>query len=758
MTRKALLLAAILLAINVACVGLALRTPRVIDVQWRKGPPIHEQSLYGPIRGPRTFWAFSAVFIDAYVLVALGGFALARGRGLQPSRAGIGIALLAPLLAFGITEGALRVYIRHAHPGHFRPHPDFFYWNARGLRNSREFVDFTPESTNSLGFRGQEEVPAGKPPGEFRVVVVGDSSAFGHGVRDDETFSYQLQRILEQDLNRPVRVINAACPGHCTWEGLVIFREMLLPLQPDLLVVSYNNDPAPEFVEEKKRAPTSAAARTLRRFLFRSEFFLVFQRTVQNAFFSLSPSRRGEAPPTVPRVSMEDYQANLKAFSEMGAQHGCRVLYQRMPVNYPLLETAVDRRVFINPAYPEALEEVCRREGYPLVDVDGAWRDAAVQDVFLPGHHFHPNARGHLLIAEQTAARIEAILSGHADSSAPAGTPALVGIRPVTGARAATEAPSANDTSFVGPGDTAGRTHVTIGYSTLTPLHCALGEILARTDILARHGLAGTFLPFLHGKDQGEALTRGGVDATFSCEVPAMIHLDQHPEQMIAGSPGELGEIALVTRRGSSPSSTGDLRGRQVALAGGGTEQFLLRQWVAPDGLDPDNDLRIRLTPGSGESAIASLLEGKVDAVALWDPWLSKTSDERKLSTLRQAPIWSLIFLDRRFLEATDGRAQRYLDAVAEALDWAASHLDEVSGWVTERSGLPVNTVRAVLRKNRYLRRETAPRLDLGDDLRRRLRECEAFAVERRLVSSGFTLETRIRELPRPTPPPERRR
>jgi len=755
-SRTTLLFVAMLLAANVVCLGLALRRPQVIDVQWRKGPPIHEQSLYGPVRGPRTFWVFSAVFIDAYVLSLLAAFALARGRGVQPAKVGIGIALLAPLLAFGITEGSLRVYINYAHPGHFRPHPDFFYWNARGLRNSQEFPGSTPESTNSLGFRGAEEVPARKPPGEFRVVVVGDSSAFGHGVRDDETFSAQLQRILARDLKRPVRVINAACPGHCSWEGLVIFREMLLPLQPDLLLVSYNNDPAPEFVEEKKRAPTSATARALRRLLYRSDYFLVFQRTVQNAFFSLAPARGGEAPPTVPRVSLADYRANLQSFAEMGAEHGCRVVYLRMPINYPLLETAADRRIFINPAYPEALENVCRREGFSLVDVDGAWRTAEPADGFLPGHHFHPSALGHLLIAEQTAARIVALLTGRTTDSTPPETPTLPGAPAPMGVGSPTGAPAPVVLPPVDDRKTPGLSPVTIGYSTLTPLHCALGEILARTGILAKHGLSGTFLPFPHGKDQDEALTRGGVDATFSCEVPAMTHLDRHPDLQIVGSPGELGEIALVTRRGSLPSTTAELRGRRIATAGGGTEQFLLRQWVAPDGLNPDRDVHIQTTAGSGESAVVSLLEGKVDAVALWDPWLSKTFDDRTLSPLRRAPIWSLILLDRRFLAAADGRAARYLDAVAEALGWAASHLDEVSGWVSERSGLPATTVRTVLAKNRFVRRESAPRLELGDDVRQRLRECAAFAGEQRLVNSGFTLGPRIRDLPRPAPITER--
>ena len=103
---------------------------------------------------------------------------------------------------------------------------------------------------------------------------------------------------------------------------------------------------------------------------------------------------------------------------------------------------------------------------------------------------------------------------------------------------------------------------IRIGTSSLTPLHCALGEVLARTDILSRHGLRGTFLPFTHGKDQDDACRKGLVDMTFSCEVPAMIHLDRLPRFRIVGSPGELGEIALVVPASSAVTelSPGDCR------------------------------------------------------------------------------------------------------------------------------------------------------------------------------------------------------
>lgn len=713
--RTILFLVLILLAANLLCLALALHTPRIPALEWRKGPLIHESSLYGPVRGPRVFWAFSMVFLNAYALLALAVLALPRSRVLSP-RVRAGLSLLAALLALGVTEGALRLYLGTSAPGHFRPHPDFFYWNARGLRDSREFPDALPESTDSHGFRGRQEVPDRKPSGEFRVFVVGDSSAFGHGVRDDETFSVQLQRILERDLDRPVRVINAACPGHCTYEGLLIFREMGLKLAPDLLIVSYNNDPAPEYIEEKNRAPSGSLARSLRRLLYRSEYYLVFQRTVQNALLSLAPARRGEAPPEVPRVSLEDYRANLRAFADLAGASGCRVLYLRMPVNHTLLETAPDRRVFINPAYPEALAAFCREARLPLVDVDGAWRADPPRDGFLPGHHFHPSAQGHLLIAEQAADRVLSLLRG-----AGGATPR----EPSAGRRT--------------PGN-----GIAIGYSTLTPLHCALGEVLARTDILARHGLRGTFLPFPHGLDQDEALEQGAVDVTFSCEVPAMIHLDRHSAMQVAGSPGELGEIALLVPAGSGVREIRDLKGRAIAVSGGASAQLLLEGWLREEGLEPSRDVRLATVAGTGEEALVMTRDGRADAAVLWDPWLTRLAPEGAFRALRRAPFWSLVFLDRTLLRPEDGRGKLLLDALGEALPWAAAHREEVAGWVSRKSGLPRETVATVLQRNRFLRGVTPVDLTLEDDVRRRLDECAGYARRAHLVSPDFDLAPRL--------------
>ena len=102
--------------------------------------------------------------------------------------------------------------------------PEILYELCPGFRG---LYAATPISINSEGFRGEEllnhDVPA------FRVVVIGDSIAFGQGVQDGETLAGQLSRRLRQKSSAPVEVINLGVPGYNTTQEYWTFKERALP-------------------------------------------------------------------------------------------------------------------------------------------------------------------------------------------------------------------------------------------------------------------------------------------------------------------------------------------------------------------------------------------------------------------------------------------------------------------------------------------------------------------------------------------------
>jgi len=95
-------------------------------------------------------------------------------------------------------------------------------------------------TTNSYGFRGKE-IPLEKPANTVRVLVVGDSVSFGHGVNDDQIFSYILEQslneyLVEQESAIAAEVINTSVPGNSPFQE---YHDMKrgLAFSPDIIVL-----------------------------------------------------------------------------------------------------------------------------------------------------------------------------------------------------------------------------------------------------------------------------------------------------------------------------------------------------------------------------------------------------------------------------------------------------------------------------------------------------------------------------------------
>jgi hypothetical protein len=157
---------------------------------------------------------------------------------------GVGLALLALEMA---------VRLLHLVPTHF--------WEPDALLGSRlvagkegwwtqEEHEFRVESRiNSDGWRDVER-PRVKPPGTFRILVLGDSFIEALQVPLEKTFA----RLLEAELgNGPVEVLSMGVSGYGTATELLLYRECGRSYGPDLVLLAFypgndvrNNSPVLE--------------------------------------------------------------------------------------------------------------------------------------------------------------------------------------------------------------------------------------------------------------------------------------------------------------------------------------------------------------------------------------------------------------------------------------------------------------------------------------------------------------------------------
>lgn len=120
--------------------------------------------------------------------------------------------------------------------------------------NRSAFLMGAPVSINSHGLRDQEYSEQ-KPPNVFRVMMLGDSTTFGWGVREEDTAAKFLERKLNAHLPPgydKAEVINAGVGNYDTVQEVTYYETRGRAFHPDLVVlVFFINDPEPVPVEKK---------------------------------------------------------------------------------------------------------------------------------------------------------------------------------------------------------------------------------------------------------------------------------------------------------------------------------------------------------------------------------------------------------------------------------------------------------------------------------------------------------------------------
>ena len=150
------------------------------------------------------------------------------------------LGCVAVVVAFGVCEaGARLVYTAPPEPAR-EPQLLFQRDPALGfihMPNQVGWLDDGLASVNAMGLRGRlPQTPA--PAGLLRVLAIGDSTTFGWGVNDDETYTAQLeQRIAAMDAGRPVEVINAGVSAYDLRQSLKRLKLLAPALHPNLVLV-----------------------------------------------------------------------------------------------------------------------------------------------------------------------------------------------------------------------------------------------------------------------------------------------------------------------------------------------------------------------------------------------------------------------------------------------------------------------------------------------------------------------------------------
>lgn len=129
------------------------------------------------------------------------------------------------------------------------PHNTWYHLRAPNTTSGYDQPEFDYElRTNSLGIRDVEH-PIDKPPGELRIIGLGDSFTEGQGARYESSYLKVLERNLNSKQKRVnVRIIVGGVAGSDPFYCYRLLKDELLRFEPDVITLTINRSDVMDIV------------------------------------------------------------------------------------------------------------------------------------------------------------------------------------------------------------------------------------------------------------------------------------------------------------------------------------------------------------------------------------------------------------------------------------------------------------------------------------------------------------------------------
>jgi hypothetical protein len=273
--------------------------------------------------------------------------------------------------------------------------------------NSHGFFMGQDVRINSLGLRDRE-FSLEKPPGTYRILMLGDSTTFGWGVSLDDTAA----KILEKELNEQpppgyqrFEVINAGTGNYDTVQEVELYKTRGRELHPDMVILVY-------FINDPEPVP-------------RQRNILLIDRSYLIAF--LTNRLDGVLRKTGTRPGWKAYYASLYDDDKPGFQ-ACKAALLDLAAttraeNSQLIVALLPELHEINQDYPftaehQKIKDALAPTGVPVLDlIDGLKGHGPEETLWVTKLDDHPSGKANTLIAAQLRVAIEAELGAASNTS-----------------------------------------------------------------------------------------------------------------------------------------------------------------------------------------------------------------------------------------------------------------------------------------------------------------------------------------------------
>jgi lysophospholipase L1-like esterase len=331
------------------------------------------------------------------------------------------------LIGLGAAEVAARVWF-DAPPNPFRePQLRFERRPEMGwlhVPNQTGYLDDGLASINELGIRGRlPEMP--KPSDSLRILALGDSTTFGWGVGDDETYcAFLEERLRAANPARQPHVINAGVSAYDLKNAARLLKYFAADLLPDVVVVGvfWNDLPyqvvTPDgalLAKVTEETPSDQSPRrtsfhlanqpsTLNSLLRRSRLLYVLRQTW---LFFIAPTGAASnqvqwemallegRDSTAIDEAWRDIESTLREIRDVSVAHGFDLIVVVMPIR----AQAAGR--YPNAKYQSRVRAISDNLGVAIVDpLPRFLSQEQSGTLFIPYDRMHFSSSGNALIAD----------------------------------------------------------------------------------------------------------------------------------------------------------------------------------------------------------------------------------------------------------------------------------------------------------------------------------------------------------------------
>lgn len=343
-------------------------------------------------------------------------------------------SLLPSIILIVLLEGGLRVF-DIAPTGYFHfliPAKSGLYSPNTQIDNDWGHISYQV-NTNEYGLRITTNKTQ-KRRRDRKIALIGDSTTEGYFVSDSLSYPYQLQSMLDHAKPQTWEVLNCGKGGASIDSELAILKEIVIPLNPERLVLTFTTNDIANILELDSAQVLSFSLEEHRQHLGTLESIFIwtvthsalgelayqwywesFMKQIGNKQdveinlhhqenIYLFDSLYGETDGLVlkelwdvrTKKAFETYLIGLRGIQELCLENGIEMVFVYFPAYPQVYHDKSPNRI------QQMLEQACIDLGIPFLDLTEKFQNAKEPLYFAP-IDFHPTAKGNELMARSVS-------------------------------------------------------------------------------------------------------------------------------------------------------------------------------------------------------------------------------------------------------------------------------------------------------------------------------------------------------------------